>query len=61
MAKAPQIVPNTPEDVILRLSQRQAGVSVTQGLLETFRGSSTARGRLLPIRCAGSSWSALPI
>ena len=46
MAKAPQIAPNTPEDVILRLSQRQAGVSVTQGLLDDIQGIIDSEGAL---------------
>ena len=46
MAKVPVIVPNTPQDVILRLSQRQAGVSVTQGLLDDIQGIIDSEGLL---------------
>ena len=46
MAKAPQITPNTPQDAILRLSQRQAGVQVTQGLLDDIQGIIDSEGSL---------------
>ena len=47
MAKAPAITPNTPQDVVLRLSQRQAGVSVTQGLLNDIQGIIDSEGPLV--------------
>ena len=47
MAKAPQITPNTPQDVVLRLSQRQAGVQVTQGLLDDIQGIIDSEGPLV--------------
>ena len=46
MAKAPQITLNTPQDVMLRLGQRQAGVSVTQGLLDNVQGIIDSEGAL---------------